>query len=284
MRLSLTEVHALDKSALRRASDRAAPVYDQHAALYREICERLLSRLDYIRCDPRTALDVGAGTGQATQALLARYTTNNVIALDISRGMLKTIDRPRPWRRKPPRVQCDAEALPIRDGSIDLLVSASTFHWCRNYAQLFAEMKRVLSPGGVLLFATFGTDTLHELRGAWAQVDGAVHVHEFADMHVLGDAMLNAGLVDPVVDSELLTLTYSHPRAVMQDLRAAGAGNASTARPRGLQGRHALQRMLDAYPQAADGKFVATYEVVYGHAWGSRIAGRAVNVAFDSGP
>ena len=280
----MAEVEVLDQSALRRACDRAAPEYDRHAVLYRQICERLMARLDYIRCDPQTVLDVGAGTGQAAQVLLARYRTSKVIAADISRGMLRTIDRPKRWRRKPECVQCDAQALPIRDASIDLLVSASTFQWCCNYPQLFAEIKRVLSPSGVLLFATFGPDTLSELRYAWTQVDDAVHVHEFTDMHVLGDAMLNAGLVDPVVDSERLRLTYTHPRAVMHDLKAAGSVNASQRRPRGLRGRSTLQRLLRAYPREADGACVATYEVVYGHAWGGRTDGRALNVAFDTRP
>jgi malonyl-CoA O-methyltransferase len=279
----MTEVDALDQAALRRACDRAAPGYDRHAVPYRQICERLLSRLDYIRCDPQTALDVGAGTGQAALALLARYRAVKVIAADISGGMLRTVSKPKRWRRKLECVQCDAQALPIRDASVDLLVSASAFQWCRDYPQLFAEIKRVLSPRGVLLFATFGPDTLQELRHAWTQVDDNAHVHEFTDMHVLGDAMLNAGLVDPVVDSEQLRLTYAHPRAVMSDLRAAGSVNASQHRSRGLRGRDTLQRLLHAYPRAPDGACVATYEVIYGHAWGSRAGERAVSVAFDTG-
>jgi malonyl-CoA O-methyltransferase len=278
-----TEIDALDLSALRRACDRAAPGYERHAVPYRQICERLLARLDYIRCDPQTALDVGAGTGQAALALLARYRTAKVIAADISHGMLRTITRPKRWRRKLECVQCNAQALPIRDASVDLLVSASTFQWCRDYPQLFAEIKRVLSPHGVLLFATFGPDTLQELRHAWMQVDDAEHVHEFTDMHVLGDAMLNAGLVDPVVDSERLRLSYAHPQGVLHDLRAAGSVNAGQRRPRGLRGSDTLQRLLHAYPRTPDGACVATYEVIYGHAWGSRVGERAVNVAFDTG-
>jgi len=276
-------VDALDKSALRRAFDRAAPGYDRHAAVYRQVCERLLSRLDYIRCDPQTAVDVGAGTGQAARLLLSRYPACNVIAADLSHGMLRNIARSRLRRRNPRPVQCDAAALPVPDASVDLLVSASTFHLCHDYAQLFREIKRVLRPRGVLLFATFGPDTLRELRDAWAQVDDAVHVHEFADMHDLGDAMLGAALVDPVVDGEHLHVTYARPQGVMDDLKAAGSSNASRRRARGLLGRRALQRLLSVYPRAADGSCVATYEVVYGHAWGSQAGEHVVNVTFDSG-
>jgi len=275
------DVDTLDKSAVRRAFNRAAAEYDRHAVLQHQVCERLLSRLDYIRSQPRVALDLGAGTGQAARALLARYRGCRVIAADLSRTMLQTISRPRPWRRIAQRVQCDAEALPFADASVDLLVSASTFQWCGDLPRLFAEIKRVLSPQGVLLFATFGPDTLKELRQAWAQVDDAVHVHEFADMHELGDAMLNAGLVDPVVDTEWLHVSYAQPQALMRDLKVVGAGNASSRRRRGLRASETLRRVASAYPRSADGACLATYEVVYGHAWGSQLRPSTVSVAFD---
>lgn len=276
-------MHALDKFALRRAYDRAAPDYDRHAVVYQQVCERLVARLDYIRCEPSTALDLGAGTGQAARLLQERYRSCDVIAADLSAEMLRSGPRARAWRRKPGRVQCDATSLPLPDASVDLLVSASTFHLCHDHARLFKEIKRVLRPRGVLLFATFGPDTLRELRDAWSQVDAGVRVHEFADMHDLGDAMLRAGLIDPVVDSEHLRLIYPQPRAVMQDLKSTGATNVSPDRPRGLLGRGALERLLSVYPGEADGSYVATYEVVYGHAWGSQTGERMVNVNFDSG-
>lgn len=121
------------------------------------------------------------------------------------------------------------------------------------------------------MFATFGPDTLRELRQAWAELDGHERVHRFADKHDVGDRMLEAGFVDPVLDSEPFTLTYEEPRGVMRELKALGAANASAGRPRGLLSPRRLARVEAAYDAAwrqADGRVPATYEVVYGHAWG----------------
>jgi malonyl-CoA O-methyltransferase len=140
--------------------------------------------------------------------------------------------------------------------------------WCDDPDRVFAECRRVLRPGGLLTFASFGPDTLIELRRAWAAVDGRVHVSRFIDMHDLGDALVRAGLAEPVMDVERQVLTYGEVRDLMRDLKAIGAHNASAGRPRGLTGKGSLARMLAAYESfRREGHLPATYEVVFGHAW-----------------
>jgi malonyl-CoA O-methyltransferase len=132
----------------------------------------------------------------------------------------------------------------------------------------FAEARRVLRVGGLFTFTTFGPDTLKELAGAFQRIDGHTHVNRFVDMHDLGDLLVDAGFADPVMDMEVLTVTYPSPHALMRDLKAIGATNATRGRPRGLTGRGRIARVVAQLEKLArDGKLPATYEVVYGHAW-----------------
>jgi malonyl-CoA O-methyltransferase len=258
----------IDKGRARRNFEQAAERYDSVAVLQREIADRLLERLDYVRLEPERVLDLGAGTGYAVEALHRRYRKARVIALDFAHGMLLQARRRGRWLRRPLCLCADAESLPLADGAVDLIVSNATFQWCNGLDRTFAECLRVLRPGGLLMFTTFGPDTLKELRHAWARVDGASHVSPFLDMHDVGDALVRARFADPVMDTEQITLTYPAVRELMQDLKILGAGNATTDRPRGLTGRARLAALDAAYEiHRSEGRLPASYEVVYGHAW-----------------
>ncbi|MES9972822.1 MAG: malonyl-[acyl-carrier protein] O-methyltransferase BioC, partial [Candidatus Thiodiazotropha sp.] len=132
----------------------------------------------------------------------------------------------------------------------------------------FSEFLRVLRPNGMLLFSTFGPDTLQELRKSWSHVDGHSHVSPFPDMHDVGDAMVRAGLAEPVVDVDRMRLTYDDVSSLMRDLKTLGAHNVTRNRPRGLTGKGRLRAMYEAYESfRMDGRLPVSYEVVYGHAW-----------------
>ena len=129
-------------------------------------------------------------------------------------------------------------------------------------------MRRVLAPGGLLMFSTFGPDTLKELRGAYAGTDRYTHVNRFIDMHDLGDMLVHAGFADPVMDMETMTLTYADVRALMRDLKAIGAHHMSAGRRPGMSPRAVLAAVESNYESRRyDGRLPATFEVVYGHAW-----------------
>jgi malonyl-CoA O-methyltransferase len=150
-----------------------------------------------------------------------------------------------------------------------VLHSNLCFQWIDDLPALFGECVRVLKTGGMLTFSTFGPDTLKELRAAWAAADGPPHVSRFLDMHDIGDAMINAGLRDPVLDVDRFTLTYSEPRKLLEELQGLGATNADASRARGLAGKSRYRAMLEAYEtMRVDSRIPATWEVVTAHAWG----------------
>ena len=255
---------------MRRSFDRASGTYEASAVLQARVGDELLQRLDFFKLVPDVVVDLGAGTGRLTGELKRRYRHANVIALDIAPGMLREARRHMGFFRRFGRVCADVRRLPFTDASVDTAVSNLMLQWCGDLDSAFREVRRVLKPDGLFAFTTFGPDTLRELRAAWATVDGYSHVNTFIDMHDIGDALVRAGLTEPVLDVERTTLTYPNVLALMRDLKIIGAHNVTAGRSRGLMGRGALRRVETAYESARrEGRIPATYEVVYGAAWGS---------------
>jgi malonyl-CoA O-methyltransferase len=258
----------LEPLEVRRSFGRAAGSYDEAAVLQRRVRGELLDRLDVVRLVPDVVLDLGAGTGHASLELKRRYRRSRIVALDLAEGMLREAQRRQTLLHRFRRVCADAARLPLRDQSVGLVFSNLMLQWCNEPDRVFEECRRVLVPGGLLTFATFGPDTLRELRHAWAAADGQAHVNQFLDMHDLGDALVRAGLAEPVLDVERYTLTYEDVRDLTRDLKRIGAHNANVGRPRALTGKSAWQRMIAAYEECRqDGRVPATFEVVYGQAW-----------------
>ena len=266
---------ALDKRLVRRSFEHAAATYDAAAVLQNEVCRRMLERLDYIKLEPAVILDAGSGTGNALPGLIARHPRARVVALDLALAMARrSAARRRGWRSLfggGPRIAAlcgDMEQLPIATGAVAMVWSNLALQWAPDPRRTFAEMHRVLAPGGLLMFSSFGPDTLKELRAAWRDVDGHTHVHRFLDMHDIGDLLVAAGYADPVMDMEHVTLTYADVRALMHDLKAMGAHNLTHGRRPALGGRSLLAQAERNYEAARrNGQLPATFEVIYGHAW-----------------
>jgi malonyl-CoA O-methyltransferase len=264
------EPFRLDRSRLRASFDRASGSYEAAAALQARVADELLERLAAFELEPRVVLDLGSGTGRVTRALKRRYRRALVIALDIAPGMLREAQRHQGLLRRFARVCADAQRLPLAGASVDLVFSSLMLQWCEPLAQALGEVRRVLKPTGFFAFSTLGPDTLHELRAAWAAVDGLTHVNRFLDMHDVGDAIARAGLTEPVLDVDRLSLTYPDTLALMRDLKAIGAHNVTAGRPRTLLGRERLARLNAAYEPFRQGdRLPATYEVIYGACWGA---------------
>ena len=264
----------IDKKLMRRAFNRAAADYDATAVMQREVCTRMLERLEYIKLQPARILDAGSGTGWGTRQLAQRYPAAQVIALDIAIGMLHTARGHSGWWQKlfggskQMQVCGDIEALPVAANSVEMVWSNLAVQWCNDLPATFVELHRVLKVDGLLMFSTFGPDTLKELRRAFHGVDQHNHLNRFTDMHDIGDMLTHSGFADPVMDMEYITLTYDDVRGVLQDLKAIGAHNATAGRGQGLMGKMAWARLIENYESLRkDGKLPATFEVVYGHAW-----------------
>jgi malonyl-CoA O-methyltransferase len=261
----------LDRRAVRAAFDRASAAYDAAAVVQTRVREELLSRLDLIRMTPEVVVDLGCGTGRGARQLKDRYRSALVVAVDAAPGMLRETRRHSGWLRPLQRVCGDVFRLPFRDGAVSLIFSNLMLQWCDDLDAALTEIRRVLTPDGFFAFSTFGPDTLRELRQAWAAADGGTHVSGFRDMHDIGDALTRAGLAEPVLDVERLTMVYPDVAAITRDLKVIGAHNATAARARGLTGKGRWRAMTAAYEtQRQAGLLPATYEVVYGAAWGAR--------------
>lgn len=266
----------LDPALVRRSFDQAAKTYDAAAVVPSEIRNRLLERLDFVKLQPKVVLDLGAGTGHASKALKLRYKTAEVIAIDLAPRMLVEADRQQSWLRKFHRIAADAHRLPIKDASAQLVFSNLMLEWSHDPDAVFQEIRRVLQPGGLLTFATLGPDTLRELREAWRKIDAHPHVHRFIDMHDLGDALMRAGLAEPVMDTERLTVTYPHLDALLQELTAMGSGNLTHGRARGLTGKGQLESLRRVVrPTSEQTALPVSVEVVYGHAWAGELRPRS---------
>jgi malonyl-CoA O-methyltransferase len=270
----------LDDAGVRKSFDRASAAYEKSAVLQARVGDELLQRLDFFKLSPDVVVDLGSGTGRLTGELKRHYRRANVIALDIAPGMLREARKHMSFFRRFERVCADVRQLPFSDASVDIATSNLMLQWCGDLDAAFREVRRVLKPDGLFAFTTFGPDTLRELRAAWAAVDGYSHVNTFIDMHDIGDALVRAGLTEPVLDVERVTLTYPDVLSLMRDLKVIGAHNVTAGRPRGLLGRGTLRRVEAAYePARRAGLIPATYEVVYGAAWGS--AGKRAAAAVD---
>ncbi len=258
----------IDKRRARKSFSRAADSYDEVAVLQREVGVRMLERLDLVKMQPKSILDVGAGTGVHTEGLMQKYPKSRVHALDFALPMLRKTGARGRWLKRPLCICGDMEQLPIATASVELIYSNLAFQWANDLSGLFTECLRILKPGGLLMFSTFGPDTLKELRSAWSAVDDFPHVTPFSDMHDIGDGLLQCGFAEPVMDVDHLSLTYDTVNQLMLDLKQLGAHNAVRTQSRGLTGKARMLAMRQAYETfRRRGLLPASYEVVYGHAW-----------------
>lgn len=276
------DIYRIDKARARASFGRAAETYDAAAILQKQVREEMLNRLDLVKIAPEFILDAGCGTGLGSHALQKRYANAQVVSLDFAHPMLQKTRQTRASlgiayqlksllsNQKQKLVCADIEALPLADSSVGFVWSNLAIQWCNDLDAALQEFYRVLQPEGLLMFSTFGPDTLRELRIASDAASDGSHtsVSRFIDMHDIGDALVRAGFSAPVLDVERFTLTYDDVKSVMRDLKSIGAHNATDGRARGLSGRAYFARLEAEYEQfRCEGKLPATFEVVYAHAW-----------------
>jgi len=273
--MNAPDARFVDARQVRRNFARVAAQYEQSAFLAREVDRRMLERLDYVRIEPQRILDLGCSAGASLTALRERYRDAALIGADSCEPMLRTgrqqktlLSRLMPFLKPQSAslVGADAERLPLRTGSLGLVWSNLLLYWLDEPRPAFREVHRTLEVGGLFMFSTFGPDTLRELAGTFD--DGHAHTQRFTDMHDLGDMLVESGFADPVMDMEVLTLTYASVDDLIAELRAAGETVAMVARRKGLAGRALWDRVRAAYAKRSqDGRVPATFEVIYGHAW-----------------
>ena len=254
---------------MRRAFSLAAQSYDAAAVLARETGLRMAERLDLVRIAPARLADIGCATGDGLRQLQRRYPAALPLAVDSAAAMLAQVKAraslpQRLLGRAPCPINADVRALPLASGSLGLAWSNLMLHWLDEPLPAFRELNRVLEVGGLLMFSMLGPDTLKELRAACADAGVAAPLRNFHDMHDVGDALLAAGFADPVMDMEVVTLTYRTARGLLADQRHLGVRD-------GLLGRlpwRDWRKVFAAYAaRRIDDRLPASFEIVYGHAW-----------------
>lgn len=249
----------------RRGGDDAVPF------LHQRIRQELLSQLDYLRLEPQVVVNLGHGAPPPAAALWRRYRPRHLLLAETSLPSALASRRHRPWFSRVSALCCRPEALPLPDGSADLVVADMLLPRLADVSAVLRECARVLTRGGVLLVSAAGPDTLKELRAAWGRVDRHSHLHSYMDMHDLGDAMVAAGLAEPVLSADPLTVEYPDLDGLLRDVASWRGGNATTGRAAGLTTAGRLQQVETVYRTdfGHHGRLPATVELIYAHAWGS---------------
>ncbi|WP_277189402.1 methyltransferase domain-containing protein [Caballeronia sp. BR00000012568055] len=288
---------AYDPRRLREIFDRRAADFNEVAFLPREIASRMRERLEYIKVAPTRVLDAACGAGSDLSGLRERFTEASVLGVDISSAMLKRAsladsadaESTTGWKRflpstlakafgarGPQLAQADFSALPFASEAFELLWSNLALHWHASPDAVFPEWQRVLKVNGLLMFSTFGPDTLRELAAAYREAERTLglaphpHTIDFVDMHDLGDMLVESGFEIPVMDQEVITITYKSPESLLKDVTRWGAYPFERATPAHAADAQALRgavhEKLDAL-RREDGTIPLTFEVIYGHAW-----------------
>lgn len=266
-----------DSRQVRRAFGRAAQGYAQASAVQQEIESRLLESLEHYlvrhnEAKPQRIIDLACGPARAANAMRERWPDSQILALDAALPMLHAAhdNTRKQWlrrRREIPRIAADLRQLPLADGVVDLLFCNLALQWVEDLPAAFAEFRRIMRPGGLLLLSTFGSETLMELREAFASADDSPHVSPFTTIAGLGDALINAGFREPVLDRDVLVESKPDFNAVLHSLKAMGATNALHARRSTLSGRQRFAAAAAAHPKNPDGSLPMRWEAIYAQAW-----------------
>ncbi len=261
-------IEVFDRRLVRLHRERAVGRLGEHDFLLREVAERLVDRLDDTQHRFPLALDLGCRGGTLARLLRGRGGIERLVASDLSPALLRGASGP--------AVAADEEALPFAQGSLDLVISNLSLHWVNDLPGALIQIRRALRPDGLFLAALLGGETLRELRVALleaeAEIEGGAgpRVSPFADVRDAGSLLQRAGFALPVVDRDLITVTYGTALALMRDLRGMGETNAVAGLRRGFSRRTTLLRAAAIYAERfaqADGRVPASFEVLYLTGW-----------------
>ncbi len=281
---SAAQFSAFRTNDVRRRFDRAAEKFEEFDFVHAVTRNGLLARLEPMVVQAKTVVDLGCATGSACKPLAKRFRRAHIIALDLSASMLQQVRRKQSWLAKYSLLHANANAIPLIDQSVDVVFANQLLPWVDDSTMVFTEVARVLRENGLFLFSSLGPDSLSELRQAWQSVDAGVHVNRFPDMHDLGDAAVHAGLTDPVLDVDRLSVTYQDANALFRDLTGCGARNCLAKRNGTLVGKARFDTMTATLERhRKDGTIELDLELIYGHCWGAGPRVRDGEIRIDPG-
>jgi SAM-dependent methyltransferase len=264
--------------ALLRVRQRRAPALGPSTFLADRVAEELADRLGTVLRDFPRGLDLGTPTDAVRRVLAGSGKVGTIIAANalVQGALVDDARADAEAGRSRLAVAADEEALPFRDGTLDLVVSALALHFVNDLPGTLVQIRRALKPDGLFVAALLGGDTLAELRAAFAAAEAEMEdgisprVLPFADLRELGSLLQRAGFALPVTDVDRLAVRYASPLALLHDLRRMGATNPLTDRSRRPLKRATLARMLEIYAERfadPDQRIRATFEIVYLSGW-----------------
>ncbi len=261
-----------DRRSVRVHRERAAGTIGDYDFLFREVGERLADRLDDVRRQFPTALDIGCHGGMLAGLFNGRGGIETLVQTDLSPRMAAVAAS----AGAAIAVAADEEALPFRPSSFDLATSLLSLHWVNDLPGALTQIRLALKPDGLFLAAMLGGQTLNELRQTLMEAEIALEgglsprIAPFADVRDAGALLQRAGFALPVVDTETITVSYADPLRLFRDLRGMGESNAVLARRKTFSRRETLMAAAARYRDAfadADGRVPATFQVIYMTGW-----------------
>ena len=260
-------IKAIDSDRMRGNFSNHAEDYDSYASVQKRVVDLLYGRLANIAVPPGLCLDIGTGTGALAAAMINRVAVDQLVVMDIAHGMTRAAAN-----RLPAVSACDGDArqLPFADEAFTCVVSSSVYQWVDCLPLAFAEVKRVLCPGGYFALALFGEKTLCELRSSHCMaVEENVkrrtsHVQNFPALDEVAAAIDAAGLVCEDLFAGLEVEFHLDVPDLLRQLKQIGASNAAADRPRGLAPRRVMQSMIRFYEERyrCESGLPASYEVI----------------------
>jgi malonyl-CoA O-methyltransferase len=261
----MSDTLLLDKAKIRQSFSAASHTYDHYAELQREVAMALLASFND-ETVKGIILDLGCGTGFLTSELLCHVPhcdLDVIFALDIALPMLQTARCKLVEQQKVRYLCADAECLPIAGQSVDVVYSSLALQWCRNPEGFFADIKRIIKPGGRLVFSTFGPETLKELKDAWAEVDNYCHVNEFYSAEQLRQFLEDAGFTEIQMIKINYRPSYASVIDLMKELKSIGAHNVMRGRNKKMTTKAQMQQMIAVYEKHRIGSSIpATFTAI----------------------
>lgn len=252
------------KLRIKQAFGNASSSYDSVAQLQRNVGRALMDKIGH-GSRFGTVIDIGSGTGYMVHEFLTerKCFAEQIVALDIALPMLRSAKEKLNANNGVGYLCADLEALPLISSSADLVISNAAYQWSRNPGKAFAEVGRVLRPGGRFMFTTFGANTLFELRDAWRSVDAHAHVNDFYSGNQISALLEMSGFAVLQINTECVVSDYPSVWDLMIELKSLGARTVIEGAKPHLTSKSAMERMMSAYRRGSvDGNVPATFEII----------------------
>ncbi len=256
------DILVFDRNLIKTRRERCAKRFSDHDFLFQWGCDQIHDRLMDVNRTFDTALHIGARcpVSEAHQKIQKLFITDLTATSSYS----------------PFHLQSSEELLPVAPQSLDLVTSNLTLHSVNDLPGALLQIRQALKEDGLFIASLFGGETLYELRDVMTQAEISLYggisprISPFADKPQMGDLLFRAGYSLPVIDSEIITVTYDNIFKLLHDIKGMGESNTILDRSKAPTSKEffmkTAQLYQDKYAQN-DGRIVASFEVIFLLGW-----------------